>query len=75
MIGAILVFAPNFQVDWIDLDLVGYIMMGAGALMFLIGLGIMFSRRSSSSVSSTQVDPASGSRVTRTETQLPNDQV
>ncbi|MBV0896209.1 DUF6458 family protein [Microbacterium sp. NC79] len=75
VVGAILAFALNFEVDWVDLNLVGYIMMGAGALMFIIGLAVMFSRRSSSSVSSTQVDPASGNRVTRTETQMPNDQV
>lgn len=75
VVGAVLAFALNFQVDWIDLDLVGYILMGAGFLMFVIGLGVMFSRRSSSTVSSTQIDPASGNRVTRTETQLPNDQL
>lgn len=74
-LGAIMAFALNFQVDWIDLDLVGYILMGAGGLIFLIGLVVMFTRRSSSTTTSTQLDPASGSRVTRTETQLPNDQV
>ncbi|GAA2535097.1 hypothetical protein GCM10009860_14300 [Microbacterium mitrae] len=75
VVGAIMAFALNFEVDWIDLQLVGYILMGAGFLMFAIGLAVMFSRRSSSTVSSTQIDPASGARVTRTETQLPNDQL
>ena len=59
VVGAIMAFALNFEVDWIDLQLVGYILMGAGFLMFAIGLAVMFSRRSSSTVSSTQIDPAS----------------
>lgn len=74
-VGAILAFALNFQVDWIDLDLVGYILMGAGALIFVIGLGLMMSRRSATHVTSTQIDPATGNRVTRAETQMPNDQI
>lgn len=75
VIGAILAFALNLEVDWIDTHLVGYILMGAGFLMFIIGMAMFFSRRNSTSITSTTVDPASGSRVTRSETQMPNDQV
>lgn len=46
VIGAILVFAVNVEVAWVDLTMVGYILMGAGALVFLIGL-ILFARRRS----------------------------
>lgn len=44
VIGAILAFALNVTVDWIDLQTVGYLLMGAGALIFLISL-ILFTRR------------------------------
>lgn len=46
VIGAILVYALDVQVDWINLDLVGYILMGAGAIVFVIGLILLASRRS-----------------------------
>ena len=29
-VGAILVWALNVDVDWINLDMVGYVLMGAG---------------------------------------------
>ncbi|KNY07086.1 MULTISPECIES: DUF6458 family protein [unclassified Microbacterium] len=45
VIGAVLVFALNVQLDWIDLDMVGYILMAAGALAFVIGLILLVSRR------------------------------
>jgi len=64
VIGAILAFATTFHVPGVDLQLIGYILMGAGVVGFLIGLSLLFRRRSL--VSSTSVDPASGSRVTRT---------
>lgn len=45
VIGAILVFAFNIQLDWVDLDMVGYILMAAGALVFIIGLVLLVARR------------------------------
>lgn len=45
VIGAILVFALNIQLDWVDLDMVGYILMAAGVVAFLIGLILLVSRR------------------------------
>ena len=44
VLGAILTFALNIQVEWIDLTMVGYLLMGAGFIVFLISL-IMYSRR------------------------------
>ena len=40
VIGAILAFAVNVEVEWINLDLVGYILMGAGVLVFLFVQGL-----------------------------------
>lgn len=45
--GAILAFALNVEVAWIDLDLVGYLLMAAGGLVFLISLVLVARRRSS----------------------------
>ncbi len=45
VIGAILVFALNIQLDWINLDMVGYILMAAGVVAFVIGLILLVSRR------------------------------
>lgn len=46
VIGAVLAFALNVRVDWIDLNMVGYLLMGAGALIFLISL-VLYTRRRS----------------------------
>lgn len=67
VIGAILVFAVNVETDVVNLDMIGYIMMGAGALVFLIGLVFVFRRRQTEVVTRT-VDPAAGERVTRNTT-------
>ncbi|MDQ1216129.1 DUF6458 family protein [Microbacterium arborescens] len=73
VIGAILAFAVNVEVEWANLDLIGYILMGAGALIFLIGLILMVRRRQTETVSRTAVDPASGQRVTRNSTSTSGD--
>jgi len=46
VIGAILTFALNFSVDWVDLDLIGWILMVAGAIVVIIGLVLLATRRS-----------------------------
>ncbi|OYC95140.1 DUF6458 family protein [Microbacterium sp. Yaish 1] len=73
VIGAILAFAVNVEVEWVNFDLIGYILMGAGALIFLIGLILMVRRRQTETVSRTAVDPASGQRVTRNSTSTSGD--
>lgn len=45
VIGAILVFAVNVDVQYVDLDLIGYILMGAGGVVILLGLIFMMTRR------------------------------
>lgn len=56
VIGAILAFALNLTVDWIDINMVGYLLMGAGALIFLISL-ILFARRRSANAAADPADP------------------
>lgn len=68
VIGAILAFALNFQVAAIDIHLIGYILMGAGVVVFILGLAFTLRRRSSTSTSATSIDPESGQRVTRRRT-------
>ncbi|GAA1056858.1 hypothetical protein GCM10017608_11260 [Agromyces luteolus] len=72
-IGAVLAFALNLAVDWINLQMVGYILMAAGAVVIILGIILMARRRSSVSTSRTTVDPATGDRVTRNETSRPDD--
>lgn len=75
VVGAVLAFALNVQVDWVDLDLVGYLLMGAGVIITIIGIALLARRRTTRSVSSTTVDPQSGQRVTRQESSAPDDTV
>ncbi|MFS0867367.1 DUF6458 family protein [Microbacterium sp. 179-B 1A2 NHS] len=72
VIGAILVFAVNVEVDAVNLDMIGYILMGAGALVFIIGMALMLKRRSTQSTVRT-VDPVAGERVTQSETRASGD--
>jgi hypothetical protein len=74
-IGAILAFAVNIQVEWVNLDMIGYILMAAGAVIFLIGIVLMARRRQSDTVTRTAVDPAAGERVTRRSTTSTDDTV
>jgi len=69
VVGAILAFALNVQVDWIDLDLVGYLLMGAGFIVTLIGIILMVRKRQSVTTVHTNVDPATGSRVDQRSTE------
>ena len=73
VIGAILAFAVNVEVEWVDLSLIGYILMAGGAVVFIVGLVLMMRRRRSDTVSRTAVDPAAGERVTRQSTATTND--
>ena len=65
VLGAILVFAVNVEVTWVNLDMVGYILMGAGVVIFLIGIVLLARRRRTETVSRTYVDPATGEPTTR----------
>lgn len=65
-IGIILTFAINVDAGgFINLDLIGYILMGAGVVVSLISLILVMRSRRTESVAATSVDPATGERVTR----------
>ncbi|MWB98956.1 DUF6458 family protein [Agromyces seonyuensis] len=64
VVGAILAFALEIDAGWIDLDLVGYLLMGAGAIVFVLGLVFALRKRQSITTERTGVD-ASGERVTQ----------
>jgi Domain of unknown function (DUF6458) len=66
-IGAVLTFALNITVDWIDLDLVGYILMGAGVVVVIIGIALLARKRSSVTTTRSGIDPATGARVNTAE--------
>lgn len=74
-IGAILAFAVNVEVEWVNLDMIGYILMIAGAVIFLVGIVLMMRRRQSDSVSRTAVDPVANEQVTRRSTSSTDDTV
>jgi hypothetical protein len=66
VIGAVLAFAVNIDLGGVvDLQLVGYILMGAGVVVFLLSLIFQLRRRQSTATTRTAVDPASGEQVTR----------
>jgi hypothetical protein len=75
VIGAILRFALNFQTEFIDLALVGNILMVAGAVVFVIGLVLMVRKRRSVTTVSNRVDPATGSKTTEQSTAATGDDV
>ncbi|HWR86660.1 MAG TPA: DUF6458 family protein [Rhodoglobus sp.] len=70
VIGAILTFALNIETGgFVDLDLIGYILMGAGVVVFLVGIVLLTRRRAAVSTTRSAADPVSGERVTRTSTE------
>ncbi|MHB1171456.1 MAG: DUF6458 family protein [Lacisediminihabitans sp.] len=68
VVGAVLAFAINIQVTWINLDLVGYLLMGAGIVVFVISLVLVLKKRSSLITTRTAVDPTNGEQVVQHET-------
>jgi len=70
VVGAILRFALNVSVTWIDLHLVGNILMGAGAVIIILGIVLITRKRSSVSTTRSAVDPASGEQVTQQKSSI-----
>ena len=70
VVGAILVWALDVTVTGIDLQLVGYILLAAGALVTILGIVLMTRRRNSVSTTRTIADPANGYQVTRRESSI-----
>lgn len=69
VIGAILAFAVNVDTNGIaNLNTIGYILMIAGIVVFVVGIVLVTMRRRSVTESRTAVDPAAGERVTQRTT-------
>ncbi|PPF78708.1 hypothetical protein C5B96_14305 [Subtercola sp. Z020] len=66
-VGAILAFALDVTVSWVDIKTVGYILMGAGFVIVIIGIALIARKRSSTATTRSAVDPVSGEQVTRSE--------
>ncbi len=70
VVGAILRFAVVLKVSWINLELVGDLLMGAGVVVVIIGIVLLVRKRSSVTTVRTAVDPASGDSVASRETRV-----
>ena len=70
VVGAILVWALDITVTGVDLQLVGYILLAAGALVTILGIVLMTRRRNSVSTTRTIADPANGEQITRRENSI-----
>ncbi|HEY0260740.1 MAG TPA: DUF6458 family protein [Lacisediminihabitans sp.] len=68
VVGAILAFAVNVSVTWVNLDLVGYLLMGAGVVVFVISIILVARKRSTVSTTRSAVDAEGNERVTSRET-------
>ena len=75
VIGAILAFAVNVQLDWIELSTIGYLLMGAGVLIFILGLVLMLRKRQSTTTVRSNIDPNSGESIQQRSTSTPNDTI
>lgn len=68
VLGAILSFAVRDAIDGVNLVLIGYILMGAGAVGLILSLIFNRPRSQRTAVSTTeQVDPNTGARVVNSE--------
>ena len=70
VVGAILRFAINVQVAWINLQLVGDFLMVAGAVVAIIGIVLLVRKRSSVTTVRTAVDPNTNEQVASRETKV-----
>jgi hypothetical protein len=70
VVGAIMRFALNVQVTWLNLQLVGDLLMGAGVIVAIIGIVLLVRKRSSVTTVRTAVDPNSGENVAQRETRV-----
>ena len=73
VVGAILAFALNVNLSWIDLHMVGYICLIAGIIITIIGIILITRRRTSRISRSTTIDPNSGQQIDTTRRDDPND--
>ncbi|HVX08117.1 DUF6458 family protein [Humibacter sp.] len=72
VVGAILAFALNVNVGWIDLHMVGYICLIAGIIITILGIILLTRKRTSRVTRSTTIDPNTGQQVDTTRRDDPN---
>jgi len=70
VVGAILAFGVSFAVPGVSLPIIGGILMAAGLVIFIVGLVAMLRRRGATTTERTSVDPASGTSVRQTSTDV-----
>jgi hypothetical protein len=70
VIGAICAFGVSFAVPGVSLPIIGGILMVAGLVIFIVGIVAMSRRRGVRSVETTSVDPATGTQVRRSATDV-----
>jgi hypothetical protein len=71
VIGAIITFAlQDNLITFINQDLLGQILMGAGVVIVLLALIFINKKRSAVTETRTAGDPVSGERVTRRESSI-----
>jgi len=69
-VGAIITFAFNIRVGWLDLDIVGWVLMAAGALGLILTLTVFSGRRRTTVVDqSVPVAPAAPAAYPRATTE------
>ncbi len=68
VVGAIVAFAINLTVPGVDLRLIGYLLMGAGVVVFLISIILVSRRRSTVSTTRSSVDPTGNEKIVSQET-------
>lgn len=73
VIGAVFAFAINLQNAWVDLHLIGYILMGAGVVVFIISLILTLRKRSS--VETIRHIDNKGEQITSHETRSDSDPI
>jgi hypothetical protein len=62
VIGAILRFAVYVTLSWVDLHLIGDILMAAGVLVVILGIVLLVRKRRSVVTTRQSVDPQTGQR-------------
>jgi Domain of unknown function (DUF6458) len=74
VIGAVLAFAIHLQNAVVNLTLIGYILMAAGIVVFLLGLGFALRKRQSITTVHSGVD-ADGNAISSRRTAVTPDDV
>lgn len=70
VIGAILTFAVEVETPFVNLDLVGYILMIAGVVTFVVGIVLLARRSQSVTTARVGTDAVTGERVEQRVTEV-----